>query len=89
MSRNRYEAIWSNLHCNNNAKCPVDNLDKLYKVRPLFDLLVSKFREYYNPGLNISIDEGMLLSRGRLSFCVYNPTKPVKYGIKSYILDHS
>jgi len=40
----------------------------------------------YQPNANICIDEGMLLWRGRLAFRVYNPQKPVKYGIKSYIL---
>ena len=35
---------------------------------------------------HISVDEGMLCWRGRLSWKVYNPMKPIKYGIKSYIL---
>ena len=40
----------------------------------------------YQPGQNICIDEGMMQWRGQLSFRVDNPQKPVKYGIKSYIL---
>ena len=40
----------------------------------------------YHPGQNICIDEGMVQWRGRLYFRVYNPQKPVKYVIKSYIL---
>ena len=43
----------------------------------------------YQPAENISIDEGMLLWRGRLRFRVYCPLKPTKYGIKSYILSES
>ncbi|XP_053184300.1 piggyBac transposable element-derived protein 4-like [Scomber japonicus] len=84
MSRNRFQIIWRFLHYNNNAS--QDAADKLYKVRPVLDYIVKKFKELYQPGQNICIDEGMMLWRGRLSFKVYNPQKPVKYGIKSYIL---
>ncbi|XP_014674059.1 PREDICTED: piggyBac transposable element-derived protein 4-like [Priapulus caudatus] len=89
MPRNRFEIIWSYFHVNDNEARPADDTDRLYKVRPVLDHLVTKFRELYNPGQNISIDEGMLLWRGRLTFRVYNPAKPVKYGIKSYILADS
>ncbi|XP_041960142.1 piggyBac transposable element-derived protein 4-like isoform X2 [Alosa sapidissima] len=83
MSRNRFQIIWSFLHYNNNAL--QDETDKMYKVRPVLDYIVEKFKEMYQSGQNICIDEGMMQWRGRLSFKVYNPQK-VKYGIKSYIL---
>ncbi|KAM9743810.1 piggyBac transposable element-derived protein 4-like [Menidia menidia] len=84
MSRNRFQIIWRFLHYNNNAS--QDVTDKMYKVRPVLDYIVERFKEMYQPAENICIDEGMMLWRGRLSFRVYNPQKPVKYGIKSYIL---
>ena len=34
---NRFEFIKSNLHCNDNLKCPPNCEDKLYKLRPLID----------------------------------------------------
>lgn len=86
MSRNRFEIIWRFLHFNDNTARPANDTDRLYKVRPVLDHLVTKFREMYQPNTNICIDEGMLLWRGRLAFRVYNPQKPIKYGIKSYIL---
>ena len=58
----------------------------MYKLRLIFDQIVEKWRLLYNPGEQISIDEGMLKWRGRLSFRVYNKDKPTKYGIKAYIL---
>ncbi len=61
-------------------------IDRMFKVRPVLDCLVNKFKELYQPNVNISTDEGTLLFRGRLSFRVYNPSKPIRYGIKSYIL---
>ena len=89
MSRNRFEIILSYLHFNDNEKRSPNCDDRLYKVRPIIDHFVGKFREMYNPHENISIDEGMLSWRGRLGFRVYNPKKPVKYGVKSYILTDS
>ncbi|KAJ8347415.1 hypothetical protein AAFF_G00206840 [Aldrovandia affinis] len=84
MSRNRFQLIWWYLHFNDNTS--QDATDRMYKVCPVLDHIVGKFKELYQPGQNICIDEGMMLWRGRLSFRVYNPQKPVKYGIKSYIL---
>ncbi|XP_034024428.1 piggyBac transposable element-derived protein 4-like [Thalassophryne amazonica] len=84
MPRNRFQLIWRFLHFNDNAS--QDAADRLYKVRPVLDYVLDKFKELYQPGQNICIDEGMMQWRGRLSFRVYNPQKPVKYGIKSYIL---
>ena len=84
MPRNRFQLIWRFLHFSDNRE--VDDSDRLHKVRPVLDLLLSNFREMYLPAQNISVDEGMLHWRGRLRFRVYNPAKPIKYGIKSYIL---
>ena len=86
MSRNRYQNILKFLHFNNNATRPSDSTDKLYKLRPIHDKVVENWRALYNPGEQISIDEGMLKWRGRLSFRVYNKNKSTKYGIKAYIL---
>ena len=89
MSRNRFEIILSYLHFNDSEKRSPMCDDRLYKVRPIIDHFVAKFREMYNPHENISIDEGMLSWRGQLGFRVYNPKKPVKYGVKSYVLTDS
>ena len=89
MSRNRYQNILKFLHFNDNAARPSDSTDKLYKLRPIHDKIVENWRTLYNPGEQISIDEGMLKWRGRLSFRVYNKDKPTKYGIKAYILADS
>jgi hypothetical protein len=66
MPRNRFELIWSFFHTANNEETDPD--DRMFKVRKLLDLLTTNFAEQYTPGQNISIDEGMLLWRGRLSF---------------------
>ena len=66
-----------------------DCTDKIYKIRPVYEMLTEQWREMYSLGEHIAIDEGMLKWRGRLSFRVYNKDKPTKYGIKAYILADS
>ena len=89
MSRNRFEDISSYLHFNNNEEVPPDNEDRLYKLRTVIDYLTEKFKTHYQLNEHISIDEGTLKWKGRLRFRVYNPMKPIKYGIKSYVLADS
>ena len=86
MSRGRFYSILCWFHFNNNATRPEDCTDRLYKVRPVYDMLIEKFKTVYTPGEHLSLDEGMLKWRGRLLFKVYNPQKPEKYGMKAYML---
>ena len=86
MSRDRFYSILRYFHFNNNATRPEDCTDRLYKVRPIYDMLIEKFKTVYTPGEHLSLDEGMLKWRGRLLFKVYNPQKPEQYGMKAYIL---
>ena len=50
------------------------------------DYLQQRFRALYIPECNVSLDEGLVPFKGRLSMKVYNPKKPPKYGVKLYIL---
>ena len=84
MSRNRFEILWRYLHFSDNTT--IDTTEPLAKVKWVFEYLTNRFRRMFTPHDRISIDEGMLCWRGRLAFRVYNPAKPTKYGIKSYIL---
>ena len=51
MSRNR-------LHFNNNDAMPSDCTEKLYKIRPIFETLVEKWKEVYAAREHIAIDKG-------------------------------
>ena len=77
MSRNRYQTILRFLHFADNSQYdPNDpDRDRLYKVRPLVDYLVSKFKSTYIPEKEISVDEELLLWKGRLVFKQYIPLK--------------
>ena len=43
-------------------------------------------RRMYVPRQNLSLDEGIMPYKGRLSIKTYNPMKPDKYGVKFYFL---
>ncbi|CAG4939121.1 unnamed protein product [Colias eurytheme] len=71
-----------------------DNLDvdptasthakKLRKIQPITDHLRDKFRNLYNPEQQISLDESLLMWKGRLNFSQKIATKAAQVGIKSY-----
>ena len=85
MSRNRFEQILSMLHLNDNANHVArgdPGHDPLFKVRPIYDMLRNKFRDIYVPDRDVSLDEGMCPWKGRVSFKVYNPMKPDRFGMK-------
>ena len=83
MSRNRFQLLTSVLHFAHGGDAAVD---KMWRLRPFLDSLLGNFQKMFKPRRAIAVDEGCLLWRGRLEFKTYNPRKPVKYSIKSYIL---
>jgi hypothetical protein len=64
----------------------LDKSDKIYKVSPVFEHLLQKFKHYYVPGQNMSLDEGMIPTKNKLSFKQYIKNKPIRWGIKIFIL---
>ena len=88
MSRDRFHQIWRYLHIQNNEELP-DTPDKLWKVRWFLEYLNGKFGEIYVPYENFTVDESMIKFKGRLSFRQYLPAKPVKWGVKVWVLAES
>ena len=87
MSRNRFTAILSNLHVNDNATYITRNEpghDPMHKIRPFLDHLLTQFPASFSPHENLTIDEGLCGFRGRVIFRVYIKNKPDKYGIKMF-----
>jgi len=84
MTRNRFELLLRTFHCSNNQTCPRG--DRLYKVRGLVDMLVSKYKICNIPGENLCIDESVIPFVGRLSFRQYIKNKRHRYGIKIFKL---
>ena len=78
------------LHFNDNANPTFDinddGRDRLHKVRPLIELLHDHCKRVYTPGQNVSVDESLVLFKGRLHFKQYIRTKRARFGTKSYEL---
>jgi hypothetical protein len=60
--------------------------DKLFKLKPLLDHVISKCKYYYRPSQYLSIDEQMIAYHGRNSLVQYMPMKPHRWGIKNFAL---
>ncbi|XP_038553198.1 piggyBac transposable element-derived protein 4-like [Micropterus salmoides] len=60
--------------------------DKLAAVRELWDRWADRLPYMYNPGPDVTVDEQLVPFRGRCPFRQYMPSKPAKYGIKSWVL---
>ncbi|XP_037050637.1 piggyBac transposable element-derived protein 4-like [Bradysia coprophila] len=88
MSGRRYQTLLRTFNCHTPAPESLEG-DKLVKVKRLVEALIESFNAAYTPGKDLSLDESLLLFRGRLSFRQYNKTKAAKYGIKFYELTTS
>jgi hypothetical protein len=83
MPRERFELLLKFWHFSNNDN-KGSNQDRLFKLRPILDLLKGRFSSVYIPGSVVTIDETMIPWRGRLLFKQYIPGKAHKYGVKIY-----
>ena len=88
MSKNRFEEISKFLHFNDSSlevARGTPGHDRLFKVRPVIDYVRTKCENNFSPTKNLSVDEGMVAFKGRLSFRQYMPVKPTRYGIKVWM----
>ena len=74
------------LHCVNEDDEDLDKTDKVYKSRPVFAHLIDKFQKYYVANCELSLDEGMIPTKNSLSIKQYIKDKPIRWGIKTYLL---
>jgi len=84
MQHDRFELILKFWHYCNNEELTEN--DRLFKLRRISEMLISRFQAVYTLERNVSIDESMVLWRGRLRFRQFIPGKRHKYGVKLYLL---
>ena len=85
----RFQQILRYLHLNDSEHQVGANqpgYDPLYKVSKMLDIVTPNFDHEYNLNESISVDEAMIPFKGRLSFKQYVKDKPVKHGIKVFVL---
>ncbi|XP_047125578.1 piggyBac transposable element-derived protein 4 [Hydra vulgaris] len=89
MSQDRFKVILKFLHFNNNNDPnhnPNDPNRELHKVRPFLNMIKERCRKVYSPGQHLSVDELLVLFKGRLHFRQYIKTRRARFGIKVYEL---
>lgn len=89
MSLRRFLQILRYLHANDNTQMPKrgqEGFDKLYKIRPLLNILSNKYKTSFSISRHVSIDESMVGFKGRTSLKQYMPLKPTKRGFKIWAL---
>ncbi|KAF0694469.1 piggyBac transposable element-derived protein 4-like, partial [Aphis craccivora] len=88
MSRNRYMLIMRALHFSRNPERGAGGSkpSRLYKIDTVVEYFNNRMLEVYQPSKQLSLDESMVLWRGRLVFRQYIKNKRHKYGIKLYML---
>ena len=92
ISRDRFLEISRYLHFVDNetlARRDSPSYDRLGKVRPLVNHFSDKFKEVYSPHKEVAVDEAMIKFTGRSSVKQYMPMKPIKRGIKVWVLADS
>uniref|UniRef100_A0AAV2KBW4 PiggyBac transposable element-derived protein domain-containing protein n=1 Tax=Knipowitschia caucasica TaxID=637954 RepID=A0AAV2KBW4_KNICA len=96
MSRNTFMRMCRSLHlcsmeddARNQALRGTPHYDRLAKVRPLYELMVTACRDNYHPNINISIGERMVASKARIALKQYVKNKPTKWGYKLFVLADS
>ena len=81
------------MHFNDNNDPEYDindeNRDRLHKIRPFLEMIRGRCRRVYQPGKHLSVDESLVLFKGRLHFKQYIRTKRARFGIKLYELTTS
>ncbi|KAJ8931061.1 hypothetical protein NQ314_016090 [Rhamnusium bicolor] len=86
MPRNRFQQILSFLHMNDNSTIPRGNKGKIYKIRPFVSSLNNQFDLLYHGTRELSVDESIILFKGRSTIKQYNPMKPIKRGYKLWCI---
>lgn len=84
MSINRFYKLRTNLHCVNNLDDQNQN-DKLWKVRPIFDSVLSRCKEL-DVEKNVCVDEQMVPFKGHSNIKQYIKNKPHPWGFKLFLL---
>lgn len=89
MTARRFEKLNQHLHlCDRESEPSKGELgyDGLYKIRPLLDMVGNTMWDSYLPNRCLTIDECSIASKGRFSPAQYMPSKPLRKGLKVWML---
>ncbi|KAL4501545.1 hypothetical protein ABPG72_018596 [Tetrahymena utriculariae] len=85
MTFERFMSIKTNFHLKYTNK----KMNYLNNIKEFMKQLAQKFQTSYTPQQNLCIDESMIKFKGRTHMKVFMPLKPIRYGLKVYVLAES
>ncbi|XP_035262865.1 nascent polypeptide-associated complex subunit alpha, muscle-specific form-like [Anguilla anguilla] len=92
----KFMAIGSYLHMSDPAEDVLNDqlrgqegYDPLFRLKPLQNQILTACRAYYHPYQNLSIDERMVATKGRIGIKQFMKDKPTKWGFKLFVLADS
>ncbi|XP_062874387.1 piggyBac transposable element-derived protein 4-like [Trichomycterus rosablanca] len=89
MTARRFEKLTQNLQlCDRLSEPSKGELgyDGLYKIRPLLEIVGSTIWEAYVPNRCLTVDKCAVALKGRFSATQYMPSKPLRKGLKVWML---
>jgi hypothetical protein len=84
MSRDRFLLLLKFWHFSDDSTST--QVDKLNKIRVVYEMILQQFKKILLPGKVLVIDESMVPWRGRLRFRQFIKKKSYRYGVKLYKL---
>ena len=85
MRRNRFIQIQKYIHMADNTK--INEMDRVWKLRPLMNKLKEKCLNHFQPVKNLSFDESMVKYYGRHGCKQFIRGKPIRFGYKMWCLN--
>lgn len=92
MAEKRFSLIMKFLHFSNNQQYPESETKAkncLAKIENLSLMLLKNYQKVYILERDVSVDESLLLFKGRLGWKQYIPSKRARFGVKFFVLCES
>ena len=96
MARDRFRALlWNILPSDpeedkkNYEKKGTPEHDKLFRIKPLINDILSACQAYYHPRRELAVDERMVATKAKTGMTQFMRDKPTRWGIKLFVLADS
>lgn len=85
MRRDRFTKILHCLHCTDSTS--FNKQDRMWKLRPLIEMLKVRFKEHHVPKEHYNFDESMVKYFGRHPCKQFIRGKPIRFGFKNWCMN--